>query len=283
MNEAALVKQYEREKGIHKNIKKIADTDSSSKPINFSSLVITPKMIIVSVVVLLVASSFLYLYAQVNNFVSAPRLAIIQPTNGASTNSTSTHVTGVAEKDALVFINDQNVLVNENGQFAEDVGLKPGLNIITVRARSRFNKEATASVSVSANFQAAPAQASDSNLSQSPDSAQPADSQAVSNPQEPVNGQQSNGGGSFSAEVSVGPNPTWLSVEVDGEVKYSGVLDPSSPQTFNPNKTLSITSSKGDGTFVKINGKDMGMLSPNPTIVKDVEYDENGKVEQKNN
>jgi cytoskeletal protein RodZ len=153
LNEVSLIRQFEREKGIHKNIKKIPDAIENKKPINFSSIVITPKMIIVSVVLFLVVSSFGYLYIEVNNFVSAPRLVIIKPANGFSTSEVSTHVTGVAEKDALVFINDQKVLVNENGEFSEDVGLKSGVNMITVKARSKFNKEAVASVSVNANLE----------------------------------------------------------------------------------------------------------------------------------
>lgn len=153
LNEDALCKQYQREKGIHCNIKKIPQTQETSKPLNFSSIVITPKMVVVSLVLLLVVSSFVYLYAQVNNFVSAPRLAILKPTDGALVNGISTHVVGVAEKDALVFINDQKVLVNENGEFSEDVSVKPGLNMIIVKARSKFNKEATASISVNSNLE----------------------------------------------------------------------------------------------------------------------------------
>ncbi len=71
LNEASLIKQYEREKGIQKNIKKIVDAEENGTPIKFSSLVITPKMIIVSAVILLALGSFLYLYMEVNNFISA--------------------------------------------------------------------------------------------------------------------------------------------------------------------------------------------------------------------
>ncbi|KKQ45148.1 MAG: Transcriptional regulator, XRE family [Candidatus Moranbacteria bacterium GW2011_GWC2_37_8] len=259
LNETALFKQYEREKGIHKNIKKIADCDTRSNPINFSSLVITPKMIIIGMVLFLVVSSFVYLYAQVNNFVSAPRLVIMKPADGSLTEGTSTHVTGVAEKDALVFINDQKVLVNENGEFSEDVGLRPGQNMITVKARSKFDKEASQSVSVNANFQNSANEA----IEGSPEGIE--NIQQESKP--------------FFAEIYVSPNPTWLSIEVDGEVKYSGVLDPKLRQTFNADRNISVTSTNGNETFVKINGKDLGKLGENPAITKDVIYDANGKVE----
>jgi cytoskeleton protein RodZ len=261
LNEASLIKQYEREKGIQRNIKKIVDVEENGKPIKFSSLVITPKMIIVSIVILLALGSFLYLYMEVNNFISAPRLVIIKPADGAAIDGNSTHITGVAEKDALVFINDQSVMVNESGEFEEDIGLKSGLNTINVKARSKFNKETTRSVTVNANFQ---------------DSSQ---NQTGEVPQEAIQNEQQNSS-PISAEVFVNPNPTWLSVEADGNLVYSGVLLPQSLQNFEAKNLISITSGKGNETFVKINGKDLGMISDDPGVVRDVQYNSNGKIEQ---
>jgi len=169
-------------------------------------------------------------------------------------------VTGVAEKDALVFINNQKVLVNENGEFSEDVGLQSGPNMITVKARSKFNKEATQSVSVNADFQNSVPATNVQNLTQ-------------------FDSQQSVSAVPFVAEVSVGASPLWLSVEVDGEVKYSGVLESQNKQTFNVASSLSITSAKGSETFVKINNRELGALSTEPTIAKDVVYQASGKVE----
>lgn len=259
LNECSLIKQYEREKGIHKNIKKITDCESAATPISFSNLVITPKMIIIGAVILLVFSSFVYLYAQVNNFVSAPRLVIIKPADGSSTDGTSTHVTGVAEKDAMVFINDQKVLVSENGEFSEDVGLRPGQNMITVKARSKFDKEATQTVLVNANFQNQTAQPTEDGLQQADEA-----KEIASNP--------------FSAEVYV-KSKSLLSIEVDGEIKYSGALDPKSKQSFNAQKSITITSDKGDETFVKINGKDLGQLSEDAKGTQKIAFDANGRIE----
>ena len=259
LNETSLIKQFEREKGIHKNIKKVVDDDSSQAPIKFSNLVITPKAIVVSLILLFVASSFIYLYMEVNNFVSKPRLTIIKPVDGMTVSGTSTHVTGIAEKDALVFINDQPVLVSEKGEFSEDVGLKSGLNVINVNARSKFNKEDTKSVSVNADFQT---DTSDQAMNNVPNQT---DQTAAVVP--------------VSLEIYVSPNPTWMSIEADGNLVYSGVLLPESVQTFSANEKVSITSGKGSETFVKINGKDMGMLSNDNGVVRDVVYDAKGKVE----
>ena len=265
LNESGLIKQFEREKGIHKNIKKVVDDETTSEPIKFSSFVLTPKMIVVSSILLVVISSFVYLYMQVNNFVSKPRLVVITPADGLKIEGNSTHVTGVAEKDALVFINDQPVLVNEKGEFSEDVGLKSGLNSINVKARSKFNKEAIESVSVNADFQN---QVTD----QSADLANPGSNNSGASMQtsEPLN-----------LEVYVSPNPTWMSIEADGNLVYSGVLLPDSKQSFDAKQSISVTSGKGNETFIKINGNDIGTLSNDSSVVRDVLFDARGRVENK--
>jgi hypothetical protein len=261
LNESALIKQFEREKGIHKNIKKVVDDDRIAEPIRFSSLVISPKAIIVSLILLVVASSFIYLYVEVNNFVSKPRLNIIKPIDGMTVTGSSTHVVGIAEKGALVFINDQPVLVNEKGEFSEDVGLKSGLNVINVKARSKFNKEDVKAVSVNADFQSEILQQNPIDIPEQ--TAQAASAQGV------------------SLDIYVSQNPTWMSIEADGNLVYSGVLLPQSVQTFNAKEKVSITSGKGSDTFVKINGKDLGVLSTDNGVVRDILYDANGKIEDK--
>lgn len=261
LSEANLIKQFERERGIHKNIKKIVDDDKVNKPINFSIFVISPKLIAVTSIVFLVLGSFIYLYLQVNNFISTPRLVIIKPIDGSSIEGSTAHVTGVAEKDALVAINDQPVLVNEKGEFSEDVGLKDGLNVINVKARNKFNKEADQSVSVNAAFQAP----------QNQSEADPA--------QQPVDSNQKRD--AINAEIYVSPNSTWLSVETDGNLVYNGVLLPGSTQKFETKSRISVSSGNGSETFVKINGKDLGQLTKASAPAKDIAFDANGKINNK--
>lgn len=257
----SLVRQYEREKGIQKSIKKIVDVVEERKPINFSSVVITPKMIAMVLIVILSITSFAYLYIEVNDFISQPRLVIMKPNDGSNVDGNSVHVSGVAEKDALVFINDQPVMVNENGEFSEDVGLKSGINVINVKARNKFDKETSQSVSINANLgELLPSEVGDL-------------------PGEDGKKEQENEGRIY-AEIFVNPNQTWLSIEADGNIVYSGTLLPQSVQTFEAENILSITSGKGNGTFVKINGKDLGVISDDPGVVRNVQYDANGKMEK---
>ncbi|HOF42517.1 MAG TPA: DUF4115 domain-containing protein [Candidatus Moranbacteria bacterium] len=257
MNEKKLIKQYEREKGIEKNIKKESYEEKTAEPVKFSSIVITPKMAVIMLVILMAFASFWYLYREVDSFISTPRLVVLKPSDGAAIEGNSVHVNGVAEKDALVFINDQRVMVSENGEFGEDVGLKPGLNTITVKARNKFDKEAAQSVTVNANFQQA-----EQNVENIPDSSNPVVAESDS----------------ISAEIYVAPSPTWLSIEADGNLVYSGVLLPESVQKIEAKEFISVTTGKGNQTYAKINGKDLGTLSDDSGVVRDVKFNKSGKI-----
>jgi len=259
LDDIGLIKQYQREKGIHKNIKKISDDDKNNIPIKFSSFIITPKIIIISAIILVAVAILAYLYKEVNSFISTPRLVVIKPSDGSSVEGNSIHVTGIAEKDALVFINDQPVMVNENGEFGEDVGLKPNLNIITVKVRNKFDKENSQTFSVNANFHDSSQQGSDKIPEQNMS-------------------EQLEKSDEFYAEIYVNPSPTWLYIEVDGDLKYSGVLLPQSIKSFNVKNKISVTSGKGNQTFIKINGNDMGILSDIPGVVRSIEYNFKGKI-----
>lgn len=257
INEHNLIKQYEREKGIHRNIKKLDDEEKTINPVNFSKLVITPKLIIASVVALSVLSIFFYLYREVDSFISKPRLVIIKPVDGSATDGKTTHVTGIAEKDALVTINEQPVLVNEKGEFSQDIGLQEGLNVITVRAKNRFDKETSKVVSVNANYQNGSVQQDVATTEIGTENSQP-----------------------LAMEVYVSPNAAWLSIEADGNLVYSGSMTPGLAQKIEAKERISITSSKGDGTFVKLNGKDLGVLSSDEGAVKDIIFTASGREAQ---
>jgi hypothetical protein len=56
------------------------------------------------------------------------------------------------------------------------------------------------------------------------------------------------------------------------------VLLPDSVQTFDAKEFVSVTSGKGSETFVKINGKDLGVLSGDGSVVRDVKYNAKGVI-----
>lgn len=250
ISEKILVKLYEREQGIRKNIKKINDQENFVEPLKLKKIVITPKVLIGALVVLFILSGFIYLYKEINTLIAEPRLAIVRPADGEIIEGNTVNVKGFTEKDSEVFINDQPVLVNDQGEFSENVGLQEGLNVIVARSKNKFDKESTRSISIRANTR----ESTQENVSEN------AENEAK---QEKM----------FEMEVIVRPNPVWLSVEVDGTVVFSGTLLPEAVQKFQAREKFNITSGKGNNTHIKINGKDIGTLSDDPGIVRNVEFD----------
>ena len=252
LNEDILVKQYLREKDIHTNIKQVGHQGYDAKrPIRFSSFVLTPKAILVSLAIFAVIGSFWYLYNQVNSFVSSPRLVILKPADGSVVDGKMVHIAGVTDRDAALFINDQQVLVNENGEFSEDIGLKDGLNVIIAKAKNRFDKKSEKVVSVRTQQQ-----------------------ENVLTTQS----ESSEGVGTFVAEIRVEPNPTWVSIESDGSLVYSGTLVPNSTEKIEAREAISVTTGSGNGTFVRVNGNDLGPVSEGSGTASDVRYNREGRI-----
>lgn len=156
----ALIRLYEKERGIRKNLEESKKPRQKKKdPINISSFVFTPKKLVVLLIFLLVFLSFFYLYREIGTFAGVPRLVVINPTGNWETSDVSIDIEGITDKDATLFINGQPVLVGDDGKFKEPITLQSGVNVINIKAVNRFNKEKTETVSVQLNSSIPPDEA----------------------------------------------------------------------------------------------------------------------------
>lgn len=155
-DEIVLVKMYEKERNIQKNLRKEQFQERGESSFNFPRFIITPRLFIVSALILLAVGGFVYLYQEFQSFASVPRLVVIDPSDNQIVNSNAVYVRGTTEKDASLMINGQPVLVREGGDFYEQVHLQPGLNSLTVSATNKFKKEKVVTLSVQANYEVTP-------------------------------------------------------------------------------------------------------------------------------
>jgi transcriptional regulator with XRE-family HTH domain len=249
VEERPLLKLYEREKNIIKNLNHKEIKEDAMTPLKFSSWMITPKLIFICLIILLISAGFFYLYNEANIFISTPRLIILEPKDGAETDDASIKLSGLTEKDAGLWINGQATIVGSDGKFEENLNLHEGTNTVNVKASNRFGKETSKTISIKSNYKVA------------------------ENPDENQNSQDTNNiseENKIKMEIYVNPNPIWLSVEADGNLVYSGILSPNSTQTFEAKKDFKVSSGKGNNTFVKINGKDKEVLNDSDGVVKDI-------------
>mgnify|MGYP000983153914 CR=1 FL=1 len=151
----ALIRLYERERSIAKNLGKEPEKaiPATAKPSRrFSFFVVTPRIMIGSVVVICMLGIAFYLYREYRIFVSEPYLVLLEPSNGQSVSSDESTVVGKTDQDAKLFLNNQPIFVNEAGEFRERVHLQPGVNTVTVKVVNRFGKERVETVSVLASY-----------------------------------------------------------------------------------------------------------------------------------
>ncbi|MDX9855347.1 MAG: helix-turn-helix domain-containing protein [Parcubacteria group bacterium] len=152
VDERDLIRSFEKEKSIQQNIKG-DNKKENPKKINLSNFSINPKVISIVFMSLLFLGLSFYLYKKLNDFVSIPDLVILNPESGSIINDDQVVVSGRTDAGNEVFINNQPILVDENGSFQENLILRNGINIITVRSINRFDKESVREISVDAQYE----------------------------------------------------------------------------------------------------------------------------------
>ncbi|MBI3558833.1 helix-turn-helix domain-containing protein [Candidatus Gottesmanbacteria bacterium] len=110
----------------------------SLKPSRFPSLTFSTLAVIV-----LIALFFGYLIYSYLKFAGSPTLIINSPGNNSVVSQEQTEITGKTDPEAKLTINDQPVIINENGSFNITIPLQPGLNTLTVIATNKFKRQTT--------------------------------------------------------------------------------------------------------------------------------------------
>lgn len=152
VNEEYLIKSFNKEKSIQKNIEGGSKEKVKPDKINLSRFSITPKIISIFFISLFFLALMFYLYRNLNNFVSNPELIIMNPATDSIINDTKVLVKGKTDIGNDLFINNQLVLVDDEGVFSENVVLREGKNVIIVKSVNQFNKEVVQSISVEAHY-----------------------------------------------------------------------------------------------------------------------------------
>ena len=233
LDEQTLIDQYEKEHGF---VPKVRTQKVETK----TKLNFTPKTIIVLVSLFLGVLAAGYVASQINSVLAPPTLELSEPTGDVSVQGNAIVITGNAEVGADVTINEQIVLTDRNGQFNESLILSPGLNVIEVVARNKFNRESRITRRVTAE---AP------------------QTSTVTAPQAPV-----------IVTIEVGPESAWIYLEADGAVVQRGTMLPGSKKTVNATNEILLTSANAGSTKVTYNGKDLGVMGRAGEVIRNVEF-----------
>lgn len=75
------------------------------------------------------------------NLIRGPALTIIEPLDGAVIATSTVIIRGLAPNAKNITINDQPILIDEQGNFAEIRLLEKGQNVYKLFIKDRFNRE----------------------------------------------------------------------------------------------------------------------------------------------
>ena len=143
INPTEAVARYESERSIYKKTKEQSAQDFSKpvRKVSARNLIVGPRLLRNSMVLILVFGVLGYLGTKVNAIVTPPELVIDSPVNNLVISQNLIEVSGRVEAEAVLEINGQQALADESGFFSELIDLQHGTNIIEIRAEKRHGTE----------------------------------------------------------------------------------------------------------------------------------------------
>jgi hypothetical protein len=151
------IRLFERERGIADNLAPSKDVQTSKKlwtsPRPLAEHAITPRMLLSLSFIVLFFGAFLYVWLGLSHFISKPQLLLVSPENGQIINSRYVDVEGKTDISSRVFINENEVLLDEFGVFKERLEIQEGVNIIDFRSTNTFERSAKETRTVIGEFQ----------------------------------------------------------------------------------------------------------------------------------
>lgn len=104
---------------------------------------LTPQLLTTILIVFMVTVFFGYLTFSYFRYAGSPMLEIMTPANNSVVKTEEIKITGQTNPDANLVINDQQVMVSDDGSFKVNFKLQPGINTITITSTNRFQRQTT--------------------------------------------------------------------------------------------------------------------------------------------
>ncbi len=220
-----LILQYKKERGIEQHIAKHLQNSSRTWPRQrLPKVVITPKVLSLSLGAAFVFISLAYIIWQVGSINKTPSLKILEPADNAVIEASFVKVRGETDPGLSVTVNDQNIFVGADGEFETILSLTPGQKEIVVSSKNRFNKSVSKTLNITARLTK--------------------QEQNVTGLELKVD---------FTANVSVGVN-------IDNQGRQDFSFKSGETKTFFAKQQILLSTSDAGATQVSINGQSVGAI-----------------------
>lgn len=118
-------------------------------PVNKPFLTVTPKVMAISAAVCFFLVFLGYLLFEYRFAVGVPRLTIESPQTNSVTHEDKITILGRTDPDTIVTVNGQELKVQVDGSFSQEVTLIGGVNTYTIIATNKLGKDSRSIVVVS--------------------------------------------------------------------------------------------------------------------------------------
>lgn len=129
---------FRREFSDRKNPPRVLE--SFINPVDNKRFKLTPAKAISSTVLILIIIFFIYLWFEYRFLVGAPYLEVNQPRDQITVSTVQIQVSGKTDPEAKVNINNQEISVDVNGRFSQEIKLVEAVNTITITSFSKTGK-----------------------------------------------------------------------------------------------------------------------------------------------
>ncbi len=213
--------------------------------INFKRFIFHPKFLIYGFVGLVIVGFLGFLVMQIMGFVSPPELTIYQPSQTGNVKTNEIIFSGKTEPGAEVYINNQLIAIDAEGNFKEKVFLKYGTNLIELKAKNKAGRENTQDF----NFYSTASQTIAGVLKQ---------------PEKTQKG--------INLKLNIGPNSSWIKIMADNKLVYKGIMIASTEQIFTAKKEIVLSVGNAGSTKININGNNIGILGKEGEVKNNLRY-----------
>jgi len=133
-----LLKQYQNEiEAVNAAKKEVVALPSLRSP----KIIITPKKLKWAAIIVVLFAILGYFIYQLDYLIAPPKLILEYPAQDLTIRSSSIRISGQAEYSAKLTINGQQIFVDNNSRFSQEINLSPGLNTLQIEAVNRFGKK----------------------------------------------------------------------------------------------------------------------------------------------
>ncbi|MDD5749412.1 MAG: helix-turn-helix domain-containing protein [Patescibacteria group bacterium] len=140
LNYRELVADYKLEKNLSSKFKALPEDFKARQKRFIFWKIINPRNLKIAGLALGILALLGYLGWEINGIIAPPKVVIFEPEQNLRTRENSLVISGQTKPEVELKINNEKVLLNEDGSFYQEINLIVGLNNLQISAKKKHSK-----------------------------------------------------------------------------------------------------------------------------------------------